>query len=252
MIRISTSQRLCEGQCLSELGLPLDRTRELLLLAKEFNLNVIGVSFHVEAVRENPSRYDTAMIEAIENSRQVFRQADEVGFRMTCLNLGGGFLDSSFEETASKLTEALDIHFPVNSNDSSMNCTIIAEPGQFFVSSVVGIACQIIGKRPNRDQSLNDYEESLYLNDSVYSTFMPIIHKSAVPCPTVLKKRGRSSEVEESKNSDSKRYRICGLTGYTLDVVKYCKLQEGLSVGDWLYFPQMGGKSIWSTLFRVC
>lgn len=87
-------------------------------------LKVVGVSFHVGSIAQNPSIYR----EAIAAARAVFDVADHLRMpKMQILNIGGGFRSTPlFEEIASVVNEAVQDYFPMT------NLTIFAEPGRFF------------------------------------------------------------------------------------------------------------------------
>ena len=110
----------------------------LLAKAKELNLDVIGVSFHVGSGCYDPSVY----MDAIKRARSVFDMGKEVGYTFKLLDVGGGFEDSLFEQAATILNEAIDLHFP-----DRQGLKIIAEPGRFYVSKAFRLAANIIARR---------------------------------------------------------------------------------------------------------
>lgn len=59
----------------------------LLDLAKMLNINVIGVSFHVGTDCKEPIAYRNAIAAA----REVFDLAENFGFKLTLLDIGGGY-----------------------------------------------------------------------------------------------------------------------------------------------------------------
>lgn len=138
VVRILTddSKSLCAFGI--KFGAPLSTVPGLLAKAKELNLDVIGVSFHVGSGCYDPSVYTDAIFRA----RVVFDMAKEVGYDMNLLDVGGGFEDALFEQAATILTEAIDRAFP---NRRSLK--LIAEPGRFFVSKAFSLATNIIARR---------------------------------------------------------------------------------------------------------
>ena len=77
----------------------------------------------------------------------MFSVGEQLGFRFNILDIGGGFpgIDSatiSFEDIATELNTALDLHFPV-----SRNVTIIAEPGRYYASACYTLAVTVSSKR---------------------------------------------------------------------------------------------------------
>lgn len=89
---------------------------------------VVGVSFHVGSGCQNVGVYG----EAITNARAVFDLAEEFGYTMSLLDIGGGFTApydpasaGLFYRTAAAVNEALEQHFP-----PCCGVRIIAEPGR--------------------------------------------------------------------------------------------------------------------------
>jgi ornithine decarboxylase len=138
VVRILTddSKSLCQFGI--KFGAPLGSVRGLLAKAKELNLNVVGVSFHVGSGCYDPSVY----MDAIMRARAVFDMGKEAGYTFGLLDVGGGFEDELFEQAASVLNQAIDQHFP-----DRRNIRIIAEPGRYFVSKAFRLAASIIARR---------------------------------------------------------------------------------------------------------
>ena len=138
VVRILTddSKSLCAFGI--KFGAPLVTVPGLLAKARELNLDVVGVSFHVGSGCYDPSVYT----DAIARARGVFDMGKEVGYTFSLLDVGGGFEDSLFEQAAKVLTEAIDLYFPLRSQ-----IKIIAEPGRFYVSKAFRLATNIIARR---------------------------------------------------------------------------------------------------------
>jgi len=138
VIRILTddSKSLCAFGI--KFGAPLNVVPSLLAKAKELELDVIGVSFHVGSGCYDPSVYT----DAIRRSRAVFDMARDAGYNFTLLDVGGGFEDALFEQAAFYLKGAINDYFP-----DRQNLNIIAEPGRFFVSKAFKLAAHIIARR---------------------------------------------------------------------------------------------------------
>ena len=120
------SKRVC---CLSvKSGATLKTSRLLLERAKELNIDVIGVSFHMCSGCIDPENF----MQAVSDAPCVFDMGREVGFSMYLLDIGCGFSGSEdtklkFEEIISVINLALDKYFP---SDSGVR--IIAEPGRYY------------------------------------------------------------------------------------------------------------------------
>ena len=138
IVRILTddSKSLCAFGI--KFGAPLVTVPALLAKAKELNLDVIGVSFHVGSGCYDPSVYTDAIMRA----RTVFDMGKDAGYTLSLLDVGGGFEDSPFEQAANYLNKAIEQYFP-----DRRNIKIIAEPGRFYVSKAFRLAANIIARR---------------------------------------------------------------------------------------------------------
>lgn len=205
-------------------GASLGCTEELLQLAKDLDLNVVGVSFHVGSGASDPQSF----VKAVQDSRTVFDQAAEIGFDLKTLDIGGGFTGETFEDMASVLTEVLDLHFP-------SNIRVIGEPGRYYVASAFTIACNVIARRDIRDPATGNVSYMLYLNDGIYGNFSSIIFDHQNPVPRIL------SAKDNSFDGRAKEYSIWGPTCDGIDLItNRCTFETTLDVGDWLYFEEMG------------
>ncbi|KAI4169244.1 MAG: hypothetical protein LQ343_005832 [Gyalolechia ehrenbergii] len=205
-------------------GASLDYTEELLKLAKDLDLNVVGVSFHVGSGASDPQSF----AKAVQDSRIVFDQATDVGFELKTLDVGGGFSGDTFEAMAHVLSEALEEYFPPS-------VRIIGEPGRYYVSSAFTLACNIIARRDIQDPTSLLTSYMLYLNDGVYGNFSSIIFDHQHPSPRILSKN------KNGRNDTLIDYSIWGPSCDGIDLISgACTLHGLLDVGDWLYFEDMG------------
>jgi ornithine decarboxylase len=244
VIRILTddSKSLCRLGV--KFGAPLSTVPALLAKAKELNLEVIGVSFHVGS-----GCYDSSVFtDAIMRARGVFDTAKDFGFSFTLLDVGGGFEDGTFEGTARILTEAIEEYFP-----DRRNLKIIAEPGRFYVSRAFSLATNIIARRapiPSVGaKALTDELESglqpsvmYYINDGVYGSFNCILFDHQIVHPQVL------SLNESFHIPTSEAFQASSIWGPTCDsidcVCPITQLPASLQIGDWLAFHNMGAYTL--------
>lgn len=143
LLRILTddSKSLC--QLGIKYGAARDQCRHLLNFAKELELNVVGVSFHVGSGCFDANAFKTA----VESARLVFDWGRDTGFDFSILDVGGGFPGSAskdicFEEVCSVLNATLENCFP-----RSSGVRIIAEPGRFYVSTAFTLVTNITSRR---------------------------------------------------------------------------------------------------------
>lgn len=197
----------------------------LLLLAKELNMNVIGLSFHVGSGCMSTTAYE----KALDLARSVFDTAESLGLNFDVLDIGGGFPGTwnqelvSFSSIASIVMPLLDKLFP-------QPITIIAEPGRYFCCSAATLITRVIGKR-----SLTDSDGlpafSYYLNDGLYGSFNCIIYDHVTPVPYPLK---NTSGCPLYKST------LFGPTCDSLDRIVTDYPFPEVSVGDEIIFPNMG------------
>ena len=205
-------------------GASLDCAQSLLRLAKELELNVVGVSFHVGSGASDPQSF----VKAVQDSRTIFDQAIEVGYDLKILDIGGGFTSETFEAMASALSEALDNNFPPN-------VRIIGEPGRYYVASAFTLACNVIARRDLYDPATKETAYMLYLNDGIYGNFSSIIFDHQHPVPQIL----YSKDVSIWRPAID--YSIWGPTCDGIDrITESTAFRRVLDVGDWLYFEEMG------------
>lgn len=233
-LRISTddSSSLCRLSL--KFGAAMDTTEELLALAKELDLNVVGVSFHVGSGASDPS----AFIKAVQDARVVFDRASSHGFDLHTLDVGGGFSSDTFEAMAAVLRGALDQYMPDHIN-------IIGEPGRYYVASAFTLAAHIIARRTIEDPDTQQKSYMVYLNDGLYGNFSSIMFDHQNPVARVLR-TGVSSQFyfDSATGQDSKdgiEYSIWGPTCDGIDrISESIRFDHILDVGDWLYFEEMG------------
>lgn len=229
-IRVDDSKSIC--QLGMKFGCYEQHVPSLLRVAKDLELNVIGVSFHVGSGCQDTHAY--AM--ALETSAKIFALAKTLGFDFTFLDIGGGFPGFKediilFKEIANMINEKLDRHFPAASG-----VEIIAEPGRYFTASAFTLCTNIIAKRelsfPGED-TMSMY----YVNDGLYGSFNCLIFDHAVVTPLAYQMRP-SSEDKLQKSS------VWGPTCDGMDcILKTCYLPS-LNIGDWIIFENMGAYTI--------
>jgi len=230
LLRIITddSQSVCRFS--TKFGAPLDTTYKLLELAKELGLNVSGVSFHVGSGCMSASSF----VSAIRSANRVFKEAEELGFNFTMLDLGGGWPGINderidFPVIAAAIRPILDELFP-------SHIEIIAEPGRFFVAQSHTLAVNVFAKRTVVDATTNEKHFLYYVNDGVYQSFNCILFDHYTPTAQVLVPRGESSPTYKST--------VFGPTCDSMDCIGKDIMLPEMDVGEWMYFKNMGAYSV--------
>ena len=124
-------------------GATLSEARHLLAVARELDLTVIGVSFHVGSGCVNADAHAAA----ISTARHVFDHANSVGLKLTLLDIGGGFpgLSSAtvtFEEVKTKWRySTFRVHMPkeINQGYSEHNFDSGSSTTNCMVASMIRI-----------------------------------------------------------------------------------------------------------------
>ncbi|KAJ2612905.1 Ornithine decarboxylase [Coemansia sp. RSA 1365] len=233
-----------DSQSLCQLGLKFGAAPgdvpSLLATAQQLGIDVVGVSFHVGSGCQSESAFADAVLRA----RRVFDQAAQFGFRLSLLDVGGGFPGRgdqsglSFSAVADVLCSALAKHFPVGAFG---HVRIIAEPGRYFVASAFSLAVNVIARRKvERDEG---WGFRYYVNDGVYGSFNCIMFDHQHPQPRVLMSRGHlvtEHDCQEPLYESS----VWGPTCDSIDCIVPSGLLPELQTGDWLVFGGMGAYTI--------
>ena len=215
----------------------------LLESAAALEMNVIGVSFHVGSGCFDAQAYG----DAVALAARVFELAKGYGFNFSLIDIGGGFPGRNaagiqFSEIAQVLRIALENHFP-----SSKEIRIIAEPGRYYVSSAFTLITNVTARRTvhlENDESLymcmffnNDFLD--YINDGMYGSFNCITfdHASVTPIPCTI---GGTWAYGQNTEQILTKCSIWGPTCDSIDCIGKDVLLPTLSVGDFIYFNNMG------------
>jgi len=264
------SNTKCQCQLGMKFGCHPKKVPHLLRVAKELDVDVVGVSFHVGSGCYDAMAYSAA----VASARTVFNIAKAEGFHFNFLDIGGGFPGQAnaklpFEEICAVLRPALDMYFPEN-----MDVRIIAEPGRFFVASAFTLALNVIARRAitredygmDNDDTENSNDASAaegntaggaensvekgseagaggldvkgptymyYVNDGVYGSFNCILFDHATVEPVLF-------DEERFENEPRFASSLWGPTCDGLDCIVKETLLPELSVGDWVLFHDMG------------
>ncbi|XP_054993459.1 ornithine decarboxylase-like [Sorex araneus] len=175
VLRIATD----DSKAICHLSVKFGTSRLLLEGAKELNIDVLGVSFHVGSGCPDTETF----VQATSDACCTFDMVAEVGFSMYLLDIDVGFPASEdiklkFGEITSVVNPALDKYFL---SDSGVR--IIAEPGRYCVASAFTLAVNIIAKKLVIKEQMGSGDEdepseqtfTYYANDGVYGSFNCIL-----------------------------------------------------------------------------
>ncbi|KAH7967037.1 hypothetical protein HPB49_021624 [Dermacentor silvarum] len=237
LLRIKTDDNGCKISFNDKFGCSVDDARQILKSALDLNCNVVGVTFHVGSVYENPEIFGRAIAQA----RIVFDIAADIGKPMTVLDIGGGFpggvrSNHKFMQACESVQRTIDEHFP-----ESSGVQIIAEPGQFFCTSAYSLVVRVVGKR--RSDALIDgvshRRQDVFLNESKNNCISLIHEFLDVKIMPLEEPRERPMDVLTT---------LWGSTCNPLDRIDAMKLFFDVHVDEWLVMDNMGAY----TLSFVC
>ncbi len=208
-------------------GCSVKEAKVCLKRAKELDLDVIGVSFHVGSKCHDQNAFKSAFCDA----REVFSVAESMGMKLTLLDIGGGFpgvegeTEASFVQQASVINESIDLYFR-----DVPDLQIVAEPGRFFATKPYTVVMNVIGKKKKVNEENGVTHFQYYLNDGIYSSFNIITYEGVKP------------EIKLVNETNPQRYRstVFGPTCDSLDLIlKDVELPE-MNIGDWCYVEDFG------------
>lgn len=265
LLRIATEDAAALCPLSSKFGAALADVPELLRFGARLGLSIVGVAFHVGSGCTSLASYATAL----NASRAVFDTAAALGLPpMTVLDIGGGFPgfdgDSSitFDEIVAVVRPLIDELF-------APEVDVIAEPGRYLVTSAYSLATQVLSRRFGWPADGGDGRGAgevatphaattvqYHLGDGVYGSFKDAVILGVHFPPRVLAAGtafAGAGLVRQPihQGGDGAAHggdggllvlasTLCGPTNDPLDVVARGVPLPLLSVGDWLYFDNMG------------
>uniref|UniRef100_A0A182IMG0 ornithine decarboxylase n=1 Tax=Anopheles atroparvus TaxID=41427 RepID=A0A182IMG0_ANOAO len=196
----------------------------LLACAKELNVRVIGVSFHVGSGSTDAECFYAG----IRRVMDIFDQGERMGTHMHLLDIGGGFPGANgrqFDEHVLCISKAIAEHVVGRSRP----ITVIAEPGRYYVESAVTALVNVVSKAYERDASGRISRVRYYVDDGLYDSFDWCDTQSNVP---VLQ--------EDKRDAPCLRSVVYGRTVCERDVISEEIWLPEHAVGDCMVFPNKG------------
>ncbi|XP_072020188.1 ornithine decarboxylase-like [Amphiura filiformis] len=142
LLRLSIFNKSAQFMFGHKFGCLHNNVQSLLEFAKEHELNVIGIHFHIGSGSQNPDIFERVL----KYAKDVFDAGVRLGFSMNIVDIGGGFLGTQpLKLPACSVKKGLDTYFPLDSG-----VTVIAEPGRFYVESAATLVANIVGIKSGR------------------------------------------------------------------------------------------------------
>ena len=233
VIRIITDDKdsICKFSC--KFGCDATEGESLLKIAKQLDLNIVGVSFHVGSGCGDPKSFSTA----IGDAKKLFEYGKTLGYEMNLLDIGGGFPGRdtetiTFEAIANQIKSGLETHFA-----DYPDLNVIAEPGRFFVSRSHTLISRIINKKYKKNPTTGEKTIIYYINDGVYGSFFDCAVGFVVPTET---NTFPFSEPNEKKY----KCKIFGPTSHSIDLISKELLLPDLEVGEYMIHTDMGAYTV--------
>ncbi|WJG27484.1 type III PLP-dependent enzyme [Vibrio furnissii] len=218
LVRLSFRNSEAFADLSKKFGCSPEQAVNIIEMAKEWNIRIKGLSFHVGSQTTNPQKY----VEAIRTCKGVMEEVVARGLpALSTLDIGGGF-----PVNYTKQVMPIDqFCLPINEALAELPETVqvIAEPGRFIVAQCMMSVASVMG------QAERDGQMWYYLDDGVYGSFSGLIFDDAQYPLVTLKQEGeRVPSV------------LAGPTCDSIDVIAEDILLPKLDNGDLIVGRMMG------------
>lgn len=230
IIRLKIDNPSARVQLGLKYGVARDEYKGLIDAARDMNLDVIGISYHVGSSSRDPKVF----IEANDYSREVFHYMKSKGYRPSILDIGGGFTGESFIESATVLKKS----FAENFGDLiGCELKIIAEPGRFFAEDIFTFFVPVIGHRKRNEKM------EYWISDGLYGSFNCMLYDAQVP--VFLTHRNPLLEQDNIEDQETPSPSIVyGQTCDSADKIGDEIMLPRLRNGDFLMIPRFGAYTV--------
>ncbi|CAO1347328.1 unnamed protein product [Diamesa serratosioi] len=198
--------------------LPGEDAQLLMRKAKELDLNIKGIAFHIGV---GCLEYDI-FEKAIRDSADMFKYGKNLGFNMDLLDIGGGFPGKEIETiigVSKVINKALDKYFP------DLSIKVISEPGSFFSEKCFTLATNVHSKNVKIDVN-GEKVYHYYITDGIYQSFvLNALHGVPNEIKTLKKYEGNTL----------KKSIIWGRACDPHDIVAKDVFLPEMEIGDWLW-----------------
>nr|XP_002123875.1 ornithine decarboxylase 1-like isoform X1 [Ciona intestinalis] len=202
-------------------GVTMSEARELILLCKELELDLIGVCFHPGS---GSNSFETIR-DSLQRCRELYDFAKLIGNDFKIVDIGGGFVcGDNFIKISKQVNATIDRLFPPETG-----LTVIAEPGRFFVENAFAFVTSVHGKAIRGDSA------KYYIGSGVFAAFCLKYFEKFIRIPESL-----SRQADKCKCYASTVY---GPTGAGDDIVLCDSMLPEAQIDDWWLFDNMGAYS---------
>ncbi len=168
LVRLSFRNSEAFADLSKKFGCNAEQAMAIISMAKEWNIHIKGLSFHVGSQTTNPQKY----VDAIGACASLMQQVVEAGLpALSTLDIGGGF-------PVRYNTDVMNIEQfcqPINAalNELPDTVKVLAEPGRFIVAPAMTSVASIMGSAEREGQIW------YYLDDGIYGSFSGLIFDDA-------------------------------------------------------------------------
>jgi len=209
LLRIAVNDENSQCAFSKKFGCKLNEVKQLLILSKNLELNIVGFSFHVGSGCTNP----TLFYDALCDCKTATVIATSLGIQIEIIDIGGGFNQSNFIECSKEIQKGMKLF---------RDKKFISEVGRFLVEQTHTLYLHVICKKRNNNEII------YYLDDGVYGSIGCKIFDHAKP---ILK---------SNKDSDKFNSTVYGPTCDSFDLIDENILLPELNVGDIVYIENFG------------
>jgi ornithine decarboxylase len=214
-LRIAVSNEGSSWPLAGKFGAGPAAVEAIIAAAKQFNMQICGVTFHVGSQCCNIDNW----VAGIRASKQLFAKLISHGFMPQLLNLGGGYplQFNGDEPLIEQIGEAINREL----EDIPESIQVMAEPGRYLVGSAGCLVSQIVGVASRDDARW------IYLDTGVYGGLMELTMD--FPLSLVSERTG-----------DLGLWTLAGPTCDSIDVMGRHQLPTNSAAGDFVYMPNLG------------
>lgn len=214
-LRIAVSNEGSSWPLAGKFGAGAAAVEAIIAAAKQFNMPICGVTFHVGSQCCNIDNW----VAGIRAAKRLFAKLISHGFMPQLLNLGGGYplQFNGNEPCIEQIGEAINREL----EDIPESIQVMAEPGRYLVGSAGCLVSQIVGVASRDDARW------VYLDTGVYGGLMELTMD--FPLSLVSERTG-----------DLGLWTLAGPTCDSIDVMGRHQLPANSAAGDFVYMPNLG------------
>lgn len=228
-LRIFVSEHGSRFSLSEKFGAKLDSALELMEYAQKIGLEVFGLTFHIgsQAVSKSTWTY------AIRTAANVMNILLENNIKIKMLDIGGGF-PIEYTEPAPSINDICAVINKAIKTYVPYHVQLVIEPGRAIVATSAVLVSSVIA-RIKRGRNM-----WLFMDAGAYNSLFETLESQ-----TSMRFEVSTSELKDNDKTKTTQYTITGPTCDSIDtMMRDVRLSSQLTVGDKLYFQDVGAYSI--------